>query len=297
MQTHNRPVYISQSPLKPPGAASLAAAAPVAPVAPAPIGATPGAVPANPYQQQASAAAQPVYTSYATTPYASSPAAAVAPAAGGAAQTPPSYSTGPGPAGGGSGYTPGGGGDTRFTSVGRTGSSSSGSRIVPDGFHSSSNDPALQKRYGHQIAAKNLPPPPIFGGGGGGGAASAGPPAMAGVGGAQGPPAMGGGAALAAAVPMHSYGSGGSLASYGSGGNLPSLATHRPPAAAPAPPVVVPAMAPAAAPTAAVAPPVVVPAMAASKFAPPIQQQPQGGAELKEEIVEVDLTSSSSSVM
>ena len=34
---------------------------------------------------------------------------------------------------------------------------------MPDGFHSSSNDPELQKRYGHNIEAKNVAPPPIFG--------------------------------------------------------------------------------------------------------------------------------------
>ena len=35
-------------------------------------------------------------------------------------------------------------------------------RFVPDGFHSSSNDPNLQKLYGHQIQVKNVAPPPIF---------------------------------------------------------------------------------------------------------------------------------------
>lgn len=60
--------------------------------------------------------------------------------------------------------------------------------FTPDGFHSSSNDPVLQQRYGHHKLVKNIAPPPIFGAPPAPGAPGVGAPPMMG-----GPPPMMGG--------------------------------------------------------------------------------------------------------
>ncbi len=107
-------------------------------------------------------------------------------------------------------------------------------RIVADGFHSSSNDPALQKLYGHQIASKNLAPPPIFGAEGMGGPT----PAMAPPSAMVPPPAMAPPPAVGRPM-MTSNGSSGSLTLPSTATTTTSTAPPLPHHAAPPPPVVI----------------------------------------------------------
>ena len=94
-----------------------------------------------------------------------------------------------------------GSGDSRFINKKGHGVTGGKNRVVADGFHSSSNDPVLQARYGHIIEHKVLPPPPIFSSG------STGP--------SPGAPPTGG-----PAPPLYAHaGSGTAFRGYGTGSN------------------------------------------------------------------------------
>ncbi len=195
--TGARPVFVSHSPIKP-----------VIPKTTVPVQVSAPAAPTNIY-----AAAPSVTAPFVRAP----PIVTAAPVQHSQPPVAPSND----------GYAPGGGGDSRFNNRGAKG------RIVPDGFHSSSNDPALQARYGHQIAQRNLPPPPIFGAVGGNAASppqmnsnTAGPPQMNSN--TAGPPQMNSNAAGPPSASLRSHGSGNNLVSSGAvpTSQPPSLATR-----------------------------------------------------------------------